>query len=75
MVQADTLFSSENSSCDGEETETTDRPSFRWDGTPLVDKSKESKLLQKVKSLENSENETPPIPPIRESSVKREEIK
>ena len=110
----------------GEET-TTDKPSFRWDGTPLVDKTKESKLVKKVKSLDQQESgiresgiresgiresgiresgirETagipnilnnhkgsivmgiqrqrsaedstnPPIPPIRESSVKREEIK
>ena len=69
---------------------TTDKPSFRWDGTPLVDKTKESKLVKKVKSLDQQErneqenrfrrersleDEIPPIPPIRESSVKREEIK
>ena len=96
----------------GEET-TTDKPSFRWDGTPLVDKTKESKLVKKVKSLDQQESgiresvgiresagipnilnnhkgsivmglqrqrsaedsTNPPIPPIRESSVKREEIK
>ena len=96
--------------------DTTDKPSFRWDGTPLVDKTKESKLVKKVKSLDqqesgiavignnrselgqfrtnpinsdqfrsnnqmmpqrqrSAEDSTPPIPPIRESSVKREEIK
>ena len=53
-----------------------------------MDKSKESKLVKKVKSLDQQEQKQlqreksieepsspPPIPPIRESSVKREEIK
>lgn len=87
----DTLFSSEASSSDGADEETTDKPSFRWDGTPLVDKTKESKLVKQVKSLEEQQQkvlnhviakqrsveseDTPPIPPVRESSVKREEIK
>ena len=55
------------------------RPAFRWDGTPLVDKSKESQFLKKVKSMDtetcNLENSPPPKPPIRDSSRKREEIK
>jgi hypothetical protein len=61
---------------------------FRWDGTPLVDQSKDSKLLKKVKSLDEqprrpaakqrSIDERAPRPPKRDSSItrqKREEIK
>jgi len=90
LTGPDTLFSSEASSSNSSENgeEMTDKPSFRWDGTPLVDKSKESKLVKKVKSLDQAENnalsrqksindhsDSPPIPPVRDSSVKREEIK
>ena len=50
-----------------------------FSGTPLVDKTKESKLVKKVKSLDQAEQkmeENVPKPPKRESSVqKREEIK
>ena len=65
-----------SSSENGEET--TDKPAFRWDGTPLVDKTKESHFLKKVKSMEvesDKNNQQPPKPPIRDSSRKREEIK
>ena len=71
-VIPETSSSSEN----GEET--TDKPAFRWDGTPLVDKTKESHFLKKVKSMEvesDKNNQQPPKPPIRDSSRKREEIK
>merc|ERR1711962_1895755 len=109
------LLSSSSSTAAEAGEDTTDKPSFRWDGTPLVDKTKESKLVKKVKSLDqqesgiavignnrselgqfrtnpinsdqfrsnnqmmpqrqrSAEDSTPPIPPIRESSVKREEI-
>merc|ERR1712079_323583 len=50
--------------------ETTDKPAFRWDGTPLVDKTKESHFLKKVKSMEvesDKNNQQPPKPPIRDS--------
>merc|ERR1711976_737861 len=51
--QPDTLFSSSASSGGSENgDEATDRPAFRWDGTPLVDKSKESQFLKKVKSMD-----------------------
>ena len=80
----DTLFSSSASSEAGSEDALTDKPSFRWDGTPLVDKTKDSKLLKKVKSLDqpsssstSSKSDKAPKPPKRESSMsrKREEIK
>ena len=71
-MNPDTVFSSSSSS--SEAGDLPQRPSFRWDGTPLVDKTKESKLVKKVKSLDQAENV--PKPPKRESSVqKREEIK
>ena len=71
------LFSTASSSSENGE-ETTDKPAFRWDGTPLVDKTKESHFLKKVKSMEvesDKNNQQPPKPPIRDSSRKREEIK
>ena len=76
----DTLFSSSSSASSASENgldlhQQPHKPSFRWDGTPLVDRSKESKLVKKVKSLDQQE-ENVPKPPKRESSVqKREEMK
>jgi len=72
LNQPDTLFSSEGSSSAseaGEET-TTDKPSFRWDGTPLVDKTKESKLVKKVKSLDQQESGIRESTGIRESGIR-----
>ena len=83
----DTVFSSASSSAsENGDLHQPHKPSFRWDGTPLVDRSKESKLVKKVKSLDQAErersevqrfsDENVPKPPKRESSVqKREEIK